>query len=318
MECLWLEEQKISVKNTPPPTPTKEEALIRLLLAGICRTDIEMLRGYHPFSGVPGHEFVGEVMHAPGDSSWEGKRVAGEINLSCGECPACRKGRPNHCEIRTVLGIVERNGVFAESFTLPLSNLHEVPKSVPDEAAVFTEPLAAACQILEQVRVRTTDVVLVIGAGKLGQLIARTLHRTGCALQVAAKHQRQKQILADCGIAAMEPSQVSRGYADLVVEASGTPEGLDLARQAVRPRGTIVLKSTYPGAKELDLSSWVVDEISLVGSRCGPFTPALRLLEKSLVDPIPLVEARYPLDKGDRAFEHAQRPGTLKVLLHPA
>ncbi len=317
MECLWLENQKIGVKNTPPPTPTKEEALIRLLLAGICRTDIEMLRGYHPFSGVPGHEFVGEVMHAPGDSSWEGKRVVGEINISCGECPACRRGRPNHCEIRTVLGIVDRDGVFAESFTIPLSSLHEVPMSVPDEAAVFTEPLAAACQILEQVRVRPTDVVLVIGAGKLGQLVARTLQRTGCALQVAANHQRQKQILADCGIAAMEPTQVSRGYADLVVEASGTPAGLDLARQAVRPQGTIVLKSTYPGAKELDLSSWVVDEISLVGSRCGPFIPALRLLEKSLVDPIPLIEARYPLNKGDRAFEHANKPGALKVLLHP-
>ena len=266
MECLWLEDKKISVKNVPPPTPTKEEALIRLLLAGICRTDIEMQRGYYPFTGVPGHEFVGEVMHAPGDSSWEGKRVVGEINLACGECTHCRKGRPNHCEIRTVLGIVDRDGVFAESFTLPLANLHEVPKSVPDEAAVFAEPLAAACQILEQVRVRTTDVVLVIGAGKLGQLVARTLHRTGCALQVAAKHQRQKQLLADCGIAAMEPSQVSSGYANLVVEASGTPEGLDLARQAVRPLpgiegagpvllggrrdlpGGLPLRSLHPGA----------------------------------------------------------------------
>jgi threonine dehydrogenase-like Zn-dependent dehydrogenase len=317
MECLWLEDRKLGVKNFPPPTPAKDEAIIRLLLAGICRTDIEMLRGYHPFSGVPGHEFVGEVMHAPGDSSWEGQRVVGEINLSCGECAHCRKGRPNHCEIRTVLGIVDRDGVFAETFTLPLCNLHEVPKSIPDEAAVFTEPLAAACEILDQVRVRTTDVVLVIGAGKLGQLVARTLQLTGCALQVATKHQRQKQILADCGIAAMEPSQVSRGYADLVVEVSGTPAGLDLARQAVRSRGTIVLKSTYSGSKELDLSSWVVDEITLVGSRCGPFAPALRLLEKSLVDPLPLIEARYPLCQGDRAFEHAQKPGALKVLLHP-
>jgi threonine dehydrogenase-like Zn-dependent dehydrogenase len=216
-----------------------------------------------------------------------------------------------------VLGIVDRDGVMAESFVLPIANLHEVPQSVPDEAAVFTEPLAAACQILEQVRVRTTDVVLVIGAGKLGQLAARTLHRTGCALQVAAKHSRQKQLLADCGIAAIEPGQVSSGYADLVVEASGTPAGLDLARQAVRPRGTIVLKSTYSGSKDLDLSSWVVDEITLVGSRCGPFTPALRLLEKSLVNPIPLIEARYPLSKGDRAFEHAAKTGALKVLLHP-
>jgi threonine dehydrogenase-like Zn-dependent dehydrogenase len=277
-----------------------------------------MLRGYLPFTGVPGHEFVGEVMHAPGDPSWEGKRVVGEINLSCGECPACRKGRSTHCEIRTVLGISDRDGVFSESFTLPLGNLHQVPGSVPDEAAVFAEPLAAACQILEQVRVRPSDLVLIIGAGKLGQLIARTLVHTGCALLVAAKHPRQKQLLADCGIAAVDPSQVAERYADVVVEASGAPEAMDLARRAVRPGGTVVLKSTYRGSKELDLSSWVVDEITLVGSRCGPFTPALRLLDKSLVDPIPLIEARYPLGKGERAFEHAMRPGALKVLLHPS
>lgn len=318
MECLWLENQKLSVRNVPPPTPSKEEALIRLLLAGICRTDLQMLSGYYPFSGVPGHEFVGEVMHAPGDSSWEGKRVVGEINLSCGECPSCRKGRPTHCEIRTVLGIRDRDGVFSESFLLPLSNLHEVPKSVPDEAAVFSEPLAAACRIPEQIRIRPTDLILVIGAGKLGQLIARMLVHTGCALQVVAKHSRQMQLLSDCGIAAVEPANVIERYADVVVEASGTPAGIDLARKAVRPGGTIVLKSTYKGSKELDLSSPVVDEITLVGSRCGPFPPALRLMDKSLVDPIPLIEARYPLSKGERAFEHAQKPGTLKVLLHPS
>lgn len=318
MECLWLEDRKINLKNIPPPTPGREEALVRLLLAGICRTDVEMLRGYLPFTGVPGHEFVGEVMHAPGDPSWEGQRVVGEINISCGECPACRKGRPNHCELRAVLGISDRDGVFSDSFTLPLANLHLVPRSVSDEAAVFTEPLAAACQILEQVRVRPTDLVLVIGAGKLGQLIARTLVHTGCALQVAAKHQKQKQLLADCGIAAVDPAQVAERYADLVVEASGTPEAMDLARRAVRPAGTVVLKSTYRGSKQMDLSSFVVDEITLVGSRCGPFTPALRLLEKSRVDPLPLIEARYPLSKGERAFEHANKPGALKVLLHPS
>lgn len=318
MECLWLEDQKLGVRNIPPPSPSREEALIRLLLAGICRTDLELLRGYLPLCGIPGHEFVGEVMHAPGDPSWEGKRVVGEINLSCGECLSCRRGRPTHCEIRTVLGISERGGVFADSFTLPLSNLHEVPAAVPNEAAVFTEPLAAACRILEQLRVRPTDLVLVIGAGKLGQLVARVLLPTGCALQVAARHARQRQLLGDCGIAAADPAQVTRHYADVVVEASGTPEGFQLARQAVRPRGTIVLKSTYRGAAEVDLSALAVDEITLLGSRCGPFPAALRLLEKKLVDPIPLVEARYPLHQGQRAFDHARRPGALKVLLHPS
>jgi threonine dehydrogenase-like Zn-dependent dehydrogenase len=216
-----------------------------------------------------------------------------------------------------VLGIVGRNGALAEYLTLPVENLRRVPEAVPDDVAVFCEPLAAALEVGEQVHVRSTDRVLLVGAGRLGQLLARTLRLTGCDLAAVERTERGRALLEQVGVPWIEGDSVVPGSFDVVVEASGSPAGFDLARRAVRPRGTIVLKSTYAGRLELDASSLVVDEVTIVGSRCGPFEPALRLLERGLVDPMPLIEARYPLDSGVEAFAHAARPGALKVIVRP-
>jgi len=244
--------------------------------------------------------------------------VVGEINAVCGACAACVAGRPTHCQRRTVLGIVGRNGVLASHFTLPLANLHPVPDGLPDEAAVFCEPLAAALRIRQQVDIEPGQRVLLLGAGRLGQLIARALQLSGCQLQVVARHPRQRALLEAQQIPVLAPQQVDDGGADLVVEATGSPDGFELARRAVRPAGTVVLKSTHAGGgAPLDLSALVVDEVTLVGSRCGPFAPALELLAQGKVDPLPLVEACYPLSRALDAFDHAARPGALKVLVEP-
>jgi threonine dehydrogenase-like Zn-dependent dehydrogenase len=314
MRAVWLQEQALSIREIELPHPQPGEALIRVRLAGICATDLELVRGYYPFTGVPGHEFVGEVVEAPGAEHWAGQRVVGEINLTCGECGACKKGRPHHCERRGVLGILGKNGVFADYVTLPLKNLTAVPQNVPDERAVFTEPLAAALEIQEQVRITQEQSVLVIGAGRLGLLIAMTLALTGCDLAVAARSPKPAAILAGQRIVTTTIEDIKPGMYDVVVEATGSPEGFGLARQAVRPAGTIVLKSTYRGNLEVNLSAVVVDEITLVGSRCGPFAPALRLLEQGRIDPRPLIEASYRLEDWLAAFAHAGRRGVLKVL----
>jgi threonine dehydrogenase-like Zn-dependent dehydrogenase len=313
---LWLEDQKIRLRSDLPiPDPPAGEALIKVRLAGICATDLEMARGYYPFTGIMGHEFVGEVVQSPAAPGLEGRRVVGEINATCGQCRACKAGRPTHCEKRTVLGIMGRNGVFAEYVTLPVENLHVVPDMVADEAAVFTEPLAAALEIQQQVHIRPTERVLVIGAGRLGQLVAQTLALTGCELQVVARYASQEYLLAMRGITTCREAEVPTSALDIVVEASGTPQGFALARRAVQPRGTIVLKSTYKGDMQINFSSIVVDEITLVGSRCGPFPPALKLLESGNVEPRPLVTARYPLAETEKAIQHANQPGALKILL---
>jgi 2-desacetyl-2-hydroxyethyl bacteriochlorophyllide A dehydrogenase len=313
---LWLEEQEARFRDDlPVPEAPAGEALIQVHLAGICATDLEMVRGYYPFTGVMGHEFVGEVINSPANPGLEGQRVVGEINASCGKCRACKAGRPTHCENRTVLGILNRNGVFAEYVTLPVENLHVVPGSLADEAAVFTEPLAAALEIQQQVHIRPADRVLVIGAGRLGQLIAQTLALTGCGLQVVTRHAAQKRILGMRGIATCQAEAVPERGLDVVVEASGSPKGFALARRAVRPRGTIVMKSTYKGEMQINFSSIVVDEVSLVGSRCGPFPPALNLLESGKVDPRPLITAHYPLSEAEKAIQYAGQPGALKILL---
>ena len=315
MRALWLEDRALSIREIDRPR-IDGEALVRVRLSGICATDLELVRGYYPFTGVLGHEFVGEVVESP-EASWIGRRVVGEINAWCGECPTCRAGRPTHCEDRTVLGIVARNGVHAEYTTLPLRNLLAVPESVCDEAAVFTEPLAAALEILEQVSVRPSDRVLLVGAGRLGQLVAQVLALTGVELHVVARHRRQRERLAGRGIRAMEEGDVEpRGY-DIVVEATGAPTGLDLACQAVRPRGVLVLKSTYHGEVTFDMAPFVVDEITIIGSRCGPFAPALRLLERGYVDPTVLIDQRLPLERAVEAMEVAGQPGVMKVLLDP-
>jgi len=314
MLALWIEDRTLGLREgVEVPTTAAGEALVRVVCAGICNTDIELTRGYYPFTGVPGHEFVGVVEEGP--APLRGRRVVGEINAACGECSACRAGRRTHCENRTVLGIVDRNGAFAEYLTLPAENLHVVPDGLPDDVAVFTEPLAAALEIQEQIRIGEGDHVLVAGDGKLGQLIARTLALTGCELLVVGRHAEKLALLIDAGLRVGGADDVETGRFDIAVECTGNPEGFELARRALRPRGTLVLKSTYAGALSVDASSLVVDEIALVGSRCGPFAPALRLLAENRVDPRPLVHARYPLANAVEAFDHARRAGVLKVLL---
>ena len=325
MYALLLDKELQIVENYPTPEPPPGEALIRVSLAGICNTDLELAKGYMQFRGVPGHEFVGVVerVEAPDAQEWEGRRVVGDINAACGNCPTCQAGRPIHCPNRTTLGIAGRDGAFAEYLTLPICNLHPVPDSLPDEVAVFTEPLAAACEILQQVHVRPTDRVIMLGDGKLGLLCAQVLALTGCRLTIVGHHRQKLNILARRGIPTVleetaddeHPVADEEGEADIVVETSGHPGGYAAARRLVRPRGAIVLKSTYRGALDANLTMAVVDEITLVGSRCGPFVPALRLLERGLVDVLPLIQARYPLSESLTAFKHAARPGTLKVLL---
>jgi threonine dehydrogenase-like Zn-dependent dehydrogenase len=316
MKAIWLENGHLSLRtDLPEPVPPSGEALIKVRLAGICGTDIELTRGYRSFKGIPGHEFVGEVVHAPDDASWVGKRVVGEINAACGSCPTCLAGRPSHCEHRSVLGIADRAGVFAQFTTLPIKNLHIVPDNVSDEMAVFTEPLAAALEIQEQVQIKPTDRVLVIGAGRFGQLIGQTLLMSGCQLQVLVRNPDQKAILQNRKVPTISVDEVLPAGYDVVVEVSGSPEMFAVARKAIRPRGVVVMKSTYQGDLTIDMSSIVVDEITLIGSRCGPFAPALRLLKAGLVDPLPLIDARFSLDDGLAAMEFAACPGVLKVLL---
>lgn len=317
MKALWLENLQVSLRELPDLKPAEGEALLEIELAGVCSTDLEMLRGYYPFTGVPGHEFVGNVAAAPGNASWVGKRVVGEINITCGSCRACLNGIKTHCENRTVLGISGRDGVFAERALLPVANLHEIPQGLPSEAAVFTEPLAAALEILEQVHIRPRERVFLAGAGRLGQLIARVLAATGCELLVAARHAEQRCLLEQAGIACVDEEAVPRRWADIAVEATGSPSGFAMARQALRPRGILVLKSTYAGDLSLNMSSLVVDEITLVGSRCGPFEPALRCLAEGRLDPTVLISGRYPLERGVEALAQAGKPGIFKILIQP-
>jgi 2-desacetyl-2-hydroxyethyl bacteriochlorophyllide A dehydrogenase len=313
MRGVWLEARRLRLRDDlPVPEPPAGEALVRVVAAGICNTDLELVRGYYPYTGVPGHEFAGEVVSAGGLA---GQRVVGEINVVCGECRACRAGRRSHCERRTVLGIVNRHGAFAEYLTLPVENLHVIPDEVSTEVAVFTEPLAAALEIQEQVTIDPSMRVLVVGDGKLGQLVAQTLALTGCELLVSGRHDVKRDLLRRRGIATVAPDAMPAGAFDVAVECTGNPEGFVVAQRALRPRGTLVMKSTYAGKLTLDASAVVVNELTLVGSRCGPFPKALALLAAGAVDVMPLVTTRYPLERALDAFDHAQRPGTLKILL---
>src|SRR6266568_3717152 len=314
MRAIWLEGRQLRLRDdVPVPEPPPGEALVRVHQAGICNTDLELVRGYYPYTGILGHEFVGTVQQGP--EPLRGRRVVGEINAVCGCCGACRAGRRTHCERRTVLGIVGRHGAFADYLTLPVENLHVVPDAVSTDAGVFTEPLAAALEIQEQVPIGSGDRVLVVGDGKLGQLVAQTLALTGCTLLVVGRHDSKLALLATRGIETAHADRAMRGEFDVAVECTGDPEGFAVAQRAVRPRGTLVMKSTYAGALTLDASAVVVQELTLVGSRCGPFAPALRLLVEKLVAVEPMIHARYPLGEALTAFDHAQRPGVLKVLL---
>ena len=315
MRALCFDKKLHYRPDMPDPIPPPGEALIRTRLAGVCNTDLEIVRGYLGVTGVLGHEFVGELVRADDAPRLVGQRVVGEINAYCGECPTCRRGDPTHCRHGTSLGISGRDGAMADYFTLPTHLLCPLPDSLPDEWAVFTEPLAAALEITDQIHCRPTDRVVVLGDGKLGLLIAQVLQLTGCDLLAIGRHQSKLDILEQRGIRTQIGDDKTEVGADMVVEATGSAGGFATARALVRPRGTVVMKSTFHGDVSLDLSRLVVDEVVVVGSRCGPFLPALRLLEQRLVDVEPLIHSTFPLSDGRAAFEQAAAPGVLKVLL---
>jgi threonine dehydrogenase-like Zn-dependent dehydrogenase len=297
-----------------PPRRAAGEALVRVRTAGICSTDLELARGYMAFSGTLGHEFVGEVVESD-HPAWHGVRVAGEINLSCGRCRTCERGLGRHCPARSVLGILGKDGCFAEYLTLPERNLHRIPAHVPDRLACFVEPIAACHEILAQVRIAPADRVVVLGDGKLGQLIAAVLSAQGLSPILAGKHERKLELARARGTQAEAPERLPAKDFDVVIEATGSPSGMQRAIELVRPRGTLVLKSTYHGELRLDAAPLVIDEISLIGSRCGPFQPAIETIARGFTAPDSLIDAVFPLKEAEAAFAHAAAPGVLKVLL---
>ena len=304
----------LCLADVRPPERGPGEARVRVRVAGICSTDLEIARGYMGFRGTLGHELVGEVLEADRDSL-VGRRVTAEINLGCGRCAACARGLARHCPERTVLGIVGKDGCLAEEVTVPVGNLRTLPDTLADELAVFTEPVAACFEILEQLRVEPGARVAVLGDGKLGLLAALVLDVAGADVELVGKHARKRAIVERRGLRTRAPSEVQPAAYDVVVEATGAAEGFALATRAVRPRGTVVLKSTFHGATTFDAAKLVIDEITVVGSRCGPFAPAIRALDARRIDPAPLVDARYPLAEAMRAFEHAAQVGVLKILV---
>lgn len=306
---------ELRVAEVPKPRPAEGEALIRVLTAGICATDVEILKGYMGFRGTPGHEFVG-VVEECANPHLQGKRVVGEINCVCHRCQYCRLEMPQHCLNRTVLGIQDRDGVFAEYCTLPEGNLHLVPNSLRDDVAVFAEPLAAAFRIPERVRVTHDDRVVVLGDGKLGQLCAQVLWLYTKRLVCVGKHAWKLDLLKNLHInIAFRGDPIERG-ADLVVEATGSPDGLQRALELVRPEGALVVKTTVAGPSSLPLSPLVVNEVRVIGSRCGPFRPALEALVMGTVDVRPMVSETYELADAPRALRRAASSDVLKVLLH--
>jgi len=320
MKALRVDKKKLAVREVEKPEPGPE-ALVRVLLSGICNTDLEIARGYAGFKGTIGHEFVGLVEETP-DGSMAGQRVVGEINAGCGKCELCMAGDPRHCAERTVLGIVGRDGAHAEFLRLTVTTLLPVPDKVVDEHAVFTEPLAAACGIMERVAIKSTDRVAVIGDGKLGLLCAQAIALTGASTLLVGKHAEKLRIAERRGIETTAPRTAAKRKRefDVVVEASGSPSGFVGALELLRPRGTLVLKSTFQGPgkfNEIDQARFVVDEISIVGSRCGRFQPALDLLKKGALDIDSLISEEYPLSRGLHAMERAGEKGVLKVLLRP-
>lgn len=322
MKGAWLADGRVTCRDDlAPPACADDEAVIDVHFAGLCGTDLELLRGYRPFEGIPGHEWVGVVREGP--APWMDRRVVGEINVTCppaGDRPPCRAclgGRAAHCERRTVIGLFGRDGAFAERVAVPIRNLHAVPDSVSDLQAVFAEPLAAAWRVAEQMGDPSGARVLVVGPGRLGTLAARVLGAAGADVDVAVRTAAGLGPARGRGLNALTADEVRAGAYDTVVDCSGSPSGFAVARAAVRPRGTLVLKSTYVGDLAVDASGLVVDEIRVVGSRCGPFPTALESLAAGRIRVEDLVDAVYPLARVREAFGHAGRPGALKVLLEP-
>lgn len=315
MLAVHLENGAVTVRDVPMPARAPRFALLKLLVAGICNTDLELQRGYYGFSGTPGHEFVARVAEAD-NPALTGRCVVGEINVACADCEWCRRGLGRHCPNRTVLGIVKHPGAFAEYLTLPERNLHVLPDDMPDERAVFTEPMAAACEILDQVSIPAGATVAVLGDGKLGLLIAMALGAHGCRVHLFGRHEEKMRIAASAGVEARAASGALPAMAyDWVVDATGDPEGLRAAVAMARPRGTVILKSTVHGMVGIDSAPIIVNEITLVGSRCGRFESALPLLASGRIPVQAMIAARYPLERAAEAFAHAAERGVLKVLL---
>ena len=314
MRAVVLGEDGLAVVERPIPELRPGEVLVRVIKAGLCETDLQLVRGYMGFRGILGHEFVGIAE----TGSYRGQRVVGEINCACGECPTCRAGLPTHCPHRTVLGILNHDGAFAEFVAVPERNLHVVPDSVSDDQAVLTEPLAAAFQILEQVSVARSLFVVVLGDGRLGNLCAQVLSQVGCQLLVVGKHSHKLNLLSQRGIeTALKDEVTTAPRADVVVDCTGSASGVETALKLLKPRGTLVLKTTVAGTQTLSLAPIVIDEITVVGSRCGPFPPAIHALNERRIDVESLVECTYSLDDAIVAFERAKTTPTLKLLLDP-
>jgi threonine dehydrogenase-like Zn-dependent dehydrogenase len=315
MISVHLDAGVASVRHTPQPERPEGFALIRLILGGICNTDLELQRGYYGFSGVPGHEFVGEVVAAD-SRDLIGKRVVGEINLACGGCRWCRRGMGRHCPARSVLGIVRHPGAFREFLTLPERNLHIVPESIPTEVAVFTEPVAAACEVLEQVQIPCSSPVAVLGDGKLGLLVAQVLQVNGYRVHQFGRHAEKLRIAAKAGVTTeVRGENLPEAEYQWVVDATGSQAGLHAAIGMVEPRGTIIMKSTIHGETPLNTAPVIVNEITLVGSRCGRFEPALELLKLNAIDVTSMISERMTLANAPAAFDRAAGRGVMKVLL---
>lgn len=315
MRAVVIENGEPRLAEVPRPVRKDGEALVRVLSAGVCNTDIEILKGYMHFAGIPGHEFVG-IVEECGNPHLLNKRVVGEINCACGACDYCMLEMPHHCLNRTVLGIAGRNGAFAEYLTLPEDNLHIVPGSIRDDVAVFTEPAAAAFRVLEQLQVTGNDRVIVLGDGKLGQLLAQVLWLHTKRLVCIGRHSWKLDLLRRLHIATALAGDPVQPGADIVVEATGSPEGLQRALELVRPEGTVVLKTTIARPVEWDLAAPVVNEVRLLGSRCGPFRPALEALTLGVVEVQPLISECYPIEQGLDALERATAPDVMKVIIH--
>ena len=314
MRALFWDGRVLRLESSrPTPGTDRQFALVRVRLAGICSTDLQIFKGYMGFRGVPGHEFVGQVEEGP--EELVGKRVVGEINFACGKCEFCRRSLGRHCPNRRVMGILGSDGSFAEYVAVPTANLHLVPDNVSDEEAVFTEPLAAAFEILEQIQLSPGDDVLVMGDGKLGMLCAQVLKLTGAGVTVLGKHPEKLSLIKRTGVRTLLLYNWKPRLFDVVVEATGSESGLKLGIGAIRPRGTLVLKSTLAGDHSVSLAPLVINEITVIGSRCGLFPPALLALAEKSVSVTPLIKKVYPLAKGLDAVAHAASPGALKILL---
>jgi len=301
-------------RDWPDPAVPRGEVLVQVRLAGICRTDLEILKGYMNFKGIPGHEFVGVVVNGP--KRLRGKRVVAEINCICGQCDMCVRGLSNHCRHRTVIGISGRDGAFADYLVVPERNCYVLPDNVSDEEAVFVEPLAAAYQVVRQVPVERYMRCTVVGTGKLGLLVAQVLAQTGCRVQAVGRNPLKLEFCEKKGITAFHVDDVvPKADQDLVVECSGSPAGLELALQMVRPRGTIVLKSTTVEPWQIDLTPAVINEVSILGNRCGPFNDAINALARKQIDVLSMISRMVPLHRAREAFEAAQNPDVIKVLL---